>query len=54
MTRSDCDLILQALGFARTTFENYPYPTPELRRERLDDVDRCASKVRAMRREVSQ
>ncbi len=54
MSVTDCDLILQALGFARTAFENYTYPTPALRRERLDDVDRCASKVRAMRREANQ
>jgi hypothetical protein len=52
MNGADCDLILQALGFARTAFENYTYPTPEIRRERLDDVDRCASQIRAMRREV--
>lgn len=49
LTRADLSLVLDSLSFTRRAFENYRYPTHELRRERLAEVEAVTAKVRALR-----
>ena len=55
LDRDDYDLILESLAFTTKSFREYPYyPSYAFRQRRLDDVDRCVAKVRALRREDEQ
>lgn len=49
MTRADCALILQALAYTRRAFEDYSYPSREVRLQRLADVDHAVVAVRTAR-----
>ncbi len=49
LSDADLTLLIEALRYTRQAFEGYRYPTPEFRQQRLDDVDGCVSKIRALR-----
>jgi hypothetical protein len=45
-------LILESLSFTRSAFENYRYPTYEVRQQSLADVNAAMDAVRAVRDEL--
>lgn len=45
-------LILESLSFTRSAFENYRYPTYEIRQQRLAEVNAAMAAVRAVRDEL--
>jgi hypothetical protein len=49
LTRADLTFVLESLSFTRRAFEDYRYPTYELRRERLAEVEAVTAKVRVLR-----
>lgn len=49
LTRSDCSFILTSLRYTEMKFENYLYPTYELKRQRLDECYAVIMKVRELR-----
>lgn len=49
LSRDDLSFILESLNYTKHRFDNYPYPTYELRRERLADVESVIAHVRAYR-----
>ena len=51
---ANIELLLEALRYARQTFERYQYPSAELRNDRLAAVDDTAAKLRDMRRELKK
>jgi hypothetical protein len=50
VSRETCDLILTSLSFTRQKFESYPYPTEDIRRQRLADVDTAVAAIRFLGR----
>ncbi len=49
ITTDDCAFMLESLRYTRMKFEDYPYPTEEIRRGRLADVDSVVEHVRWLR-----
>lgn len=47
-------LILESLRYTREAFQRYPYPSYEIRQERLADVDRAIDAIRSLRKETKQ
>lgn len=45
----DLAFILESLEYTKSRFDNYPYPTYELRRQRLELVESAIAHVRAYR-----
>jgi len=43
----DWSFILESLQYTKQRFDNYKYPTYELRRERLDEVQGVIERIRA-------
>jgi len=52
LTYEECSFILTSLDYTRDKFENYNYPTYELRKERLKEVHDIMHKIQRMRKEV--
>ena len=46
LNRTDLEFILGSLKATKRTFENYSYPSYELKLSRLEDVDRVIEKIR--------
>lgn len=45
----DLDVILQSLEHTRHKFENYEYPSYEIKKQRLDEVNAVMAKVRELK-----
>ena len=49
LTNDDINLILNSLDYTRRAFEQYTYPTNELKQSQIQHVDSVKEKVRALR-----
>lgn len=49
LSGDDIGFLLECLRYTKLNFESTSYPTYELRRERLSQVDRLAEKLRRLR-----
>ena len=49
LTKDDCDLILDCLNHTRSNYENYQYPTYELKQEKLNLLTAVEQKLRCIR-----
>ena len=46
LTKSDCELLLQSLGYTKQAFSNYKhYPSYDFKLERMSCVDRLREKI---------
>ena len=53
-TLANIELLLEALRYAKQAFEAYPYPTAQLRADRLAAIDDATEKLRDMRRDMKK
>ena len=54
LTIEDFDLILESLRYTRRKFEEYQYPTYELKLQRLDECKAVEQKVLALKRRANE
>lgn len=54
ITRGDCDLLVESLGYTKRAFLNYTdYPTHESKRKQVDRVDKLITKIRQARKRLT-
>lgn len=51
---NDLDAILASLEHTRYKFENYEYPSCEIKQQRLKEVNDVMQKVRAIKQELKE
>lgn len=52
LDRNDINFLLESLNYTRLNFENTEYPSRELRRERLKEVEDLVNKLKNIRDET--
>ena len=54
LTKTELDFILTALEFTKSKFENYSYPTYQLKLERIAEVEKLMDKVREIKKAIHE
>lgn len=52
LTKDEIELLLQSLDYTRRAMEQHGYPTPDLRRQRLDEAETIRGKLLDQKREL--
>ena len=51
---SDLDVILTSLEYSRHKFENYEYPSYEIKQQRMDEINDVMTKVRELKKKLKK
>ena len=49
LTKTDCEQLLESLGYAQLNYESTQYPSEELRKQQFERLDHLRIKLRAIR-----
>jgi hypothetical protein len=52
ITKSDLDLILESLEYSKRNVRESPDSPPEIKKEKLEQIDLVASKIRKLKTEI--
>jgi hypothetical protein len=50
LTQDDLNVIIESLNYTRLKFENYEYPSYEMKQQRLNEVNAVVAKVKELKK----